>query len=264
MDLGISGKWALVCGASKGLGLGCAQALVREGVHVLIVARGAEVLEAAAKKLIADIARPASAQVQFVAADITTVEGRAAVFAVRRDFDIVVTNAGGPPPGDFRDWDRDAWIKAVDANMLTPIELIKATVDGMAARGFGRIVNITSSSVKAPIDVLGLSNGARSGLTGFVAGVARTSLAAKGVTLNNLLPGVFDTDRIKGMLQATSDKTGQSVEALADARRKNIPARRFGTPEEFGAICAFLCSVHAAYMTGQNVLADGGAYPGTF
>ena len=264
MDLGISGKWALVCGASKGLGLGCAQALVREGVHVLIVARGAEVLEAAAKKLIADIARPASAQVQFVAADITTVEGRAAVFAVRRDFDIVVTNAGGPPPGDFRDWDRDAWIKAVDANMLTPIELIKATVDGMAARGFGRIVNITSSSVKAPIDVLGLSNGARSGLTGFVAGVARTSLAAKGVTLNNLLPGVFDTDRIKGMLQSTSDKTGQSVEALADARRKNIPARRFGTPEEFGAICAFLCSVHAAYMTGQNVLADGGAYPGTF
>ena len=264
MDLGISGKWALVCGASKGLGLGCAQALVREGVHVLIVARGAGVLEAAAKKLIADSARPASAKVQFVAADITTVEGRAAVFAVRRDFDIVVTNAGGPPPGDFRDWHRDAWIKAVDANMLTPIELIKATVDGMAARGFGRIVNITSSSVKAPIDVLGLSNGARSGLTGFVAGVARTSLAAKGVTLNNLLPGVFDTDRIKGMLQATSDKTGQSVEALADARRKNIPARRFGTPEEFGAICAFLCSVHAAYMTGQNVLADGGAYPGTF
>ena len=264
MDLGISGKWALVCGASKGLGLGCAQALVREGVHVLIVARGASVLEAAAKNLIADSARPASAKVQFVAADITTVEGRAAVFAVRRDFDIVVTNAGGPPPGDFRDWDRDAWIKAVDANMLTPIELIRATVDGMAARGFGRIVNITSSSVKAPIDVLGLSNGARSGLTGFVAGVARTPLAAKGVTLNNLLPGVFDTDRIKGMLQATSDKTGQPVEALADARRKNIPARRFGTPEEFGAICAFLCSVHAAYMTGQNVLADGGAYPGTF
>ena len=148
--------------------------------------------------------------------------------------------------------------------MLTPIELIKATVDGMAARGFGRIVNITSSSVKAPIDVLGLSNGARSGLTGFVAGVARTSLAAKGVTLNNLLPGVFDTDRIRGMLEANSNKTGQSVQVLADARRKNIPAQRFGTPEEFGAICAFLCSVHAAYMTGQNVLADGGAYPGTF
>ena len=264
MDLGIAGKHALVCGASKGLGLGCAQALVREGVNVLIVARDVETLEASANKLIADSARPLNAKVQFVAADITTAEGRAAVFAVRQDFDIVVTNAGGPPPGDFRDWDRDAWIKAVDANMLTPIELIKATVDGMAARGFGRIVNITSSSVKAPIDVLGLSNGARSGLTGFVAGVARTSLAAKGVTLNNLLPGVFDTDRIRGMLEANSNKTGQSVQVLADARRKNIPAQRFGTPEEFGAICAFLCSVHAAYMTGQNVLADGGAYPGTF
>ena len=264
MDLGIAGKWALVCGASKGLGFGCAQALVREGVHVLIVARGAEVLQAAASKLIADSARSAGTTVQFVAADITTVEGRAAVFALRQDFDIVVTNAGGPPPGDFRDWDRDAWIKAVDANMLTPIELIKATVDGMAARGFGRIVNITSSAVKAPIDILGLSNGARSGLTGFVAGVARSKLAAQGVTINNLLPGAFDTDRIKTMLQAASQKTGQSVESLADARRKNIPARRFGSIEEFGAICAFLCSTQASYMTGQNVLADGGAYPGTY
>ena len=264
MDLGIAGKYALVCGASKGLGFGCAQALVREGVHVLIVARGAAVLEAAAKKLIADSARPEGATVQFVAADITTAEGRAAVFAVRKDFDIVVTNAGGPPPGDFRDWERDDWLKAVDANMLTPIELIKATVDGMAARGFGRIVNITSSSVKAPIEALGLSNGARSGLTGFVAGVARSKLAAQGVTINNLLPGVFDTDRIKNMLQGTSEKTGQSVQALADAPRKNIPAQRFGTPDEFGAICAFLCSAHAAYMTGQNVLADGGAYPGTY
>ena len=183
---------------------------------------------------------------------------------MRSDFDIVVTNAGGPPPGDFRDWDREAWIKAVDANMLTPIELIKATVDGMAARGFGRIVNITSSSVKAPIDALGLSNGARSGLTGFVAGVARSGLAAQGVTINNLLPGVFDTDRIKIMLAANSQKTGQSVEALANARRMNIPARRFGTPQEFGAICAFLCSQQAAYINGQNVLADGGAYPGTY
>jgi len=264
MNFGIEGKWALVCGASKGLGFGCAQALVREGVHVLIVARGAAGLQAAASKLIADSARPASASVQFVAADITTVEGRAAVFALRQDFDIVVTNAGGPPPGDFRDWDRDAWIKALDANMLTPIELIKATVDGMAARGFGRIVNITSSSVKAPIEILGLSNGARSGLTGFVAGVARSKLAAQGVTLNNLLPGVFDTDRIKTMLQTSAEKTGQSVQSLADARRKNIPAQRFGTPEEFGAICAFLCSMQAAYMTGQNVLADGGAYPGTY
>ena len=264
MDLGIAGKWALVCGASRGLGFGCAQALVREGVHVLIVARGVEALQAAAEDLLADSARPTGTTVRFVAADITTAQGRAAVFALRNDFDIVVTNAGGPPPGDFRDWDRDAWIRAVDANMLTPIELIKSTVDGMAARGFGRIVNITSSSVKAPVDVLGLSNGARSGLTGFVAGVARTQLAAQGVTLNNLLPGVFDTDRIRTLLQATSQKTGQSVQSLADARRKNIPAQRFGTPEEFGAICAFLCSTHAAYMTGQNVLADGGAYPGTF
>ncbi len=264
MDLGITGKWALVCGASKGLGLGCAQALVREGVHVLIVARGAEVLEAAAAKLMADSQRPASASVLFVAADITTVEGRAAVFAVRKDFDIVVTNAGGPPPGDFRDWDRDAWIKAVDANMLTPIELIKATVDGMATRGFGRIVNITSGSVKAPIDILGLSNGARSGLTGFVAGVARTKLAAQGVTINNLLPGAFDTDRLRGTMQGAATKTGQPLDAVMDARRKNIPAQRFGTPDEFGAICAFLCSMQAGYMTGQNVLADGGAYPGTY
>ena len=235
MDLGIAGKYALVCGASKGLGFGCAQALVREGVHVLIVARGAEVLEAAANKLIADSARPASASVQFVAADITTAQGRAAVFALRKEFDIVVTNAGGPPMGDFRDWDRDAWIKAVDANMLTPIELIKATVDGMAARGFGRIVNITSSSVKSPIDILGLSNGARSGLTGFVAGV-----------------------------RAASEKSGKSVEEIRRTQQSQIPAGRYGTPEEFGAICAFLCSQQAAYMTGQNVLADGGAYPGTF
>ncbi len=264
MDLGIAGKWALVCGASKGLGLGCAQALVREGVHVLIVARGAEVLEAAAAKLIADSARPAAASVEFVAADITTTDGRAAVFALRKDFDIVVTNAGGPPPGDFRDWDREAWIKALDANMLTPIELIKATVDGMAARGFGRIVNITSAAVKAPIDILGLSNGARSGLTGFVAGVSRSALAAQGVTINNLLPGAFDTDRLKTTMAGAAQKTGQPIDVIMDARRKTIPAKRFGTPQEFGAICAFLCSVHASYMTGQNVLADGGAYPGTF
>ncbi|MFZ3220230.1 MAG: SDR family oxidoreductase [Rhodoferax sp.] len=264
MDLGIRGKWALVCGASKGLGLGCAQALVQEGVNVLIVARGAEQLEASAIKLRAVDAGSTGANVLFCAQDITTEAGRAAVFSMRRDFDIVVTNAGGPPPGDFRDWDREAWIKAVDANMLTPIELIKATVDGMAARGFGRIVNITSSSVKAPIDILGLSNGARSGLTGFVAGVARSPLAAQGVTINNLLPGVFDTDRIKTTMQAAAQRTGQSVEALVAARRQGIPARRFGTPQEFGAICAFLCSVQAGYINGQNVLADGGAYPGTY
>ena len=264
MDLGIKGKWALVCGASKGLGLGCAEALVRDGVNVIIVARGAEALQAAATHLIATCAHETGASVQFVAADITTTEGRSAVFAVRKDFDIVVTNAGGPPPGDFRSWDRDAWIKALDANMLTPIELIKATVDGMATRGFGRIVNITSSAVKAPIDILGLSNGARTGLTGFVAGVSRSKLAAQGVTINNLLPGAFDTDRLKTTMKGAAEKSGQPIEAVMDARRKTIPAQRFGTPAEFGAICAFLCSVHAGYMTGQNVLADGGAYGGTF
>ena len=264
MDLGIKNKWALVCGASKGIGLGCAQALVHEGVNVVIVARGAERLEASAAALRSDFADSSGAQVIAVPADITTDEGRAAVFAVRRDFDIVVTNAGGPPPGDFREWDRAAWIKAVDANMLTPIELIKATVDGMAARGFGRIINITSSAVKSPIDVLGLSNGARSGLTGFVAGVARSKIAAQGVTINNLLPGLFDTDRIKTTMAGAALKQGVDVSVVLDARRKTIPAQRLGTPAEFGAICAFLCSAHAAYITGQNVLADGGAYPGTY
>ncbi len=267
MDLGIAGKWALVCGASKGLGLGCAEALAKEGVNVLIVARGADVLQAAATDLRAACAHNLGASVPSVlsvAADITTVEGRAAVFAVRKNFDIVVTNAGGPPPGDFRNWDRHAWIKAIDANMLTPIEIIKAVVDGMAARGFGRIINITSSAVKAPIDILGLSNGARSGLTGFVAGVSRSKLAAQGVTINNLLPGAFDTDRLKTTMKGAAEKSGQPIEAVMDARRKTIPAQRFGNPQEFGAICAFLCSTHAGYMTGQNVLADGGAYAGTF
>ena len=262
MDLGIAGKWALVGGASKGLGFGCAQALANEGVNLVIVARGAEALQAAAEKI-----KTGAKGVQVIAvpADITTVAGREAIFAQRKDFDIVVTNAGGPPPGDFRDWDREAWIKAVDANMLTPIELIKATIDGMATRGFGRIINITSSAVKAPIDVLGLSNGARSGLTGFVAGVARNAkTAARGVTINNLLPGPFDTDRLKATMAGAAQKTGQSIDAVMEGRKKVIPAQRFGTSEEFGAICAFLCSQHAGYINGQNVLADGGAYPGSF
>ena len=264
MDLGIKGKWALVGGASKGLGFGCAQSLAREGANVVIVARGAEALEAAAVAL-----RKLGTKVLAVAVDITTPEGREAIWSVPggpgKNFDIVVTNAGGPPPGDFRSWDREAWIKAVDANMLTPIELIKATVDGMAERGFGRIVNITSSAVKAPIDILGLSNGARSGLTGFVAGVARTTkLASNNVTINNLLPGAFDTDRLKGTMKGASEKTGQSIEAIADARKKTIPAQRFGNPQEFGDTCAFLCSAQASYITGQNVLTDGGAYPGTY
>ncbi|MDR0226674.1 MAG: SDR family oxidoreductase [Burkholderiaceae bacterium] len=265
MDLGIAGKWALVCGASKGLGFGCASALAQEGVNLVINARNPEALQQAAESL---AAQAPQVQVLAVAADITTAHGRAAVLSAAGgpgvDFDIVVTNAGGPPPGDFRDWDREAWIKAVDANMLTPIELIKATVDGMAARGFGRIVNITSSAVKAPIDILGLSNGARSGLTGFVAGLARSGIAAKGVTINNLLPGKFDTDRLRTTFSAAANRTGKSLDDVRGLQQAQVPARRFGTPDEFGAICAFLCSVHAGYMTGQNILPDGGLYAGTF
>ena len=274
MDLGIAGKWALVCGASKGLGYGCAKALVEEGVNIIINARSEAPLREAAQRLqtlAAEVAlrrAQAPAQVLAVACDITTAAGRDAVFAVTggpgKDLDILVTNAGGPPTGDFRDWDREAWIKAVDANMLTPIELIKATVDGMAARGFGRIVNITSSAVKAPIDILGLSNGARTGLTGFVAGLARSNIAARGVTINNLLPGKFDTDRLAATHQGAVKKTGQTLEQVRQAQMDQIPAQRFGTPDEFGAICAFLCSQQAGYMTGQNILPDGGLYSGTF
>ena len=260
MDLQIKGKWALVCGASRGLGLGCAEALVREGVHVLIVARREAVLAEAAQALRA----LESAQVLACAVDITTEAGRAQVFALRKEFDIVVTNAGGPPAGNFRDWGREDWIRAVEANMLTPIELIKATVDGMAARGFGRIINITSGAVKSPIDALGLSNGARSGLTGFVAGLARSGIAAQGVTVNNLLPGAFDTDRLQSLFATTAGKTSQTVDAVAAQRRKSIPAQRFGQPQEFGAACAFLCSPLAGYITGQNILVDGGAFGGTF
>ena len=266
MDLGIAGRTALVGGASKGLGYGCAEALVREGVNLVVMARGAEALDAAARQLQAVAATaPGKPFVKYAAADITTPEGRAAAFALHADYDIVVTNAGGPPPGDFRDWDREAWIKAVDANMLTPIELIKATVDAMASRSFGRVVNITSGAVKAPIDTLGLSNGARSGLTGFVAGLARQPrLAASNVTINNLLPGVFDTDRLRTTVQNAATKTGQSIEAVLEKRRASVPAGRFGNAAEFGAFCAFLCSAHAGYLTGQNILLDGGTYPGTF
>ena len=276
MDLGIAGRWALVCGASRGLGLGCAQALVQEGVNVVINARDPATLRQAASLLIATGAGAASAgalkdqkpKVLVVAADITTEAGRAAALSVPGGpgsaFDIVITNAGGPPPGDFREWDRDAWLRALDANMLTPIELIRATVDGMAARGFGRVVNITSSAVKAPIDILGLSNGARSGLTGFVAGVARGSVARHGVTLNNLLPGKFDTDRLAATFAASAAQSGRSTQQVREAQQAAVPAGRFGTAQEFGAICAFLCSVHAGYITGQNVLPDGGFYPGTF
>jgi 3-oxoacyl-[acyl-carrier protein] reductase len=258
MDLGIAGKTALVCGASKGLGKGCALNLARAGVAVTIVARTPATLEATA----AEIRAETGAAVTAIAADITTPEGRTAALAACPSPDILVTNAGGPPTGDFRDWTRDDWIKAVDANMLTPIELIKATVDRMIERKFGRIVNITSGAVKAPIDALGLSNGARSGLTGFVAGLSRKTVLHN-VTINNLLPGAFDTDRLRGLFASTA-KPGVSAEDLRAARAATIPAGRFGTPEEFGAACAFLCSVHAGYITGQNLLIDGGAYPGTF
>jgi 3-oxoacyl-[acyl-carrier protein] reductase len=262
MDMGIAGRWALVCAASKGLGRGCAEALAGEGVNVVITARGNDVLQATAAAL--RLKHP-GVQVRAVAGDITTPEGRAAALAAAPHIDILVNNAGGPPPGDFRDWGREAWLAAVEANMLTPIELIKATVDGMAGRGWGRVVNITSSSVKAPIDFLGLSNGARSGLTGFVAGTARQArLAAHGVTINNLLPGSFDTDRLRSGFASVAQKSGQGLDAVMDARRKTVPAQRFGTPEEFGAACAFLCSVHAGYINGQNILLDGGAFPGTF
>jgi 3-oxoacyl-[acyl-carrier protein] reductase len=259
MDLGIRGKSALVCAASKGLGKGCALALAREGVNVTLVARGAEALNATAE----EIRKTTGVTVNVVATDITSAEGRAAALAACPDPDILVNNAGGPPPGDFRQFTRDDWIKAVDANMLTPIELIKATVDGMIARKFGRIVNITSSAVKAPIDILGLSNGARSGLTGFVAGVARKTVAHN-VTINNILPGQFDTDRLRSSSVAMSKNSGKPLEQVTAERMASIPAGRFGNIEEFGALCAYICSVHASYLTGQNYLIDGGAYPGTF
>ncbi len=259
MDLGLKGRTALVCAASKGLGKACAMALAREGVSVTITARTRETLEATA----AEIRSATGAKVTVVVGDITTPQGRAEALAATPDLDILINNAGGPPPGDFRDWNRDDWVKALDANMLTPIELIKATVDGMMARKFGRIVNITSSAVKAPIDYLGLSNGARSGLTGFVAGIARKTVV-NNVTINNLLPGPFETDRMRGSTIANAKKAGIDPDkALADRAAQN-PANRFGQPDEFGAVCAFMCSIHTSYMTGQNILLDGGSYPGTF
>ena len=259
MDLGIAGRKALVCAASKGLGRGCAEALAREGVELTIIARTEATLRQTADEIGAATGRP----VRWVAVDITTPQGRAAALAACPEPDILINNAGGPPPGDFRDWDRTAWIRALDANMLTPIELIKATVDRMIARKFGRIVNITSGAVKAPIDILGLSNGARSGLTGFVAGLAR-QVARHNVTINNLLPGPFDTDRLRATLEVQAKTAGKLFDELYAARRDANPSRRYGTIDEFGAICAFLCSAHAGYLVGQNVLVDGGAFPGTF
>ncbi len=259
MDLGIAGKKALVCGASAGLGYACAQALVSEGVDVLIVARTEAPLQAAAEQLHA----LGGGQAQALAADVTSAEGRDRIFAHSRDFDILITNAGGPPPGDFRQWQRQDWLAAIDANMLAPIELIKATVEGMRARGFGRIVNITSSAVKSPIDQLGLSNGARAGLTGFVAGLARSTVA-DGVTINNLLPGTFETARLASNFEAAAKRQGMDAPQLIAQRLARHPAHRFGRPDELGRTCAFLCSVHAGYINGQNILMDGGSFPGSF
>jgi 3-oxoacyl-[acyl-carrier protein] reductase len=259
MDLGIAGRRALVCAASKGLGRGCAEALAREGVDVTICARTEADVSRAAVEIGELVGRP----VAWVACDITTLEGRARALAACPQPDILVNNAGGPPPGDFRDWDRAAWIRALDANMLTPIELIKATVDVMIERRFGRIVNITSSAVKAPIEVLGLSNGARAGLTGFVGGLAR-KVVRHNVTINNLLPGQFATDRLLTTMEARAKAAGKPYEEVRDAAMNATPSGRFGAPSEFGAICAFLCSVQAGYIAAQNILADGGAYPGTF
>lgn len=254
MDLGIRGKRAIVCASSQGLGRGCAQALAREGVDLVINGRSAEALEATAEA----IRRDSKVKVVAVAADITTPEGRAAVLAACPEPDILVNNAGGPPIGDFRDWDEAAWMKAVNGNMITPIMLIRSVVDAMIARRFGRIVNITSRSVKAPLAHLGLSNGARAGLTGFVAGLSR-QVARHNVVINNLLPGPFATDRqIDGMTKLAA-KAGQDYESFAKARMAEVPAGRFGTPEEFGRACAFLCSADASFIVGQNLLIDGGA-----
>jgi 3-oxoacyl-[acyl-carrier protein] reductase len=259
MDLGIRGRTALVCAASRGLGKGCATALAREGVNLVITARGAEALEATA----AEIRSQWKVKVTAVAGDITTAQGREAALKAAGAPDILVNNAGGPPPGDFREWDRDTWVKAVEANMITPILLIRGVVDGMIARRFGRVVNITSGAVKAPIPELGLSNGARTGLHGFIAGLSRTTVRHN-VTINNLMPGPFETDRLRSNLDFNAKKTGKSVEELRRVRTEANPAGRFGTIEEFGDACAYLCSAQAGFVTGQNLLMDGGAYPGTF
>jgi 3-oxoacyl-[acyl-carrier protein] reductase len=254
MDYGIRGRRAIVCASSQGLGNGCALALAREGVDVVVNGRNAGALAAAADEL----RRETGVEVTPVAADITTPAGRAALLAACPAPDILVNNAGGPPIGDFRDWDEAAWQQAVNDNMITPIMLIRAVVDGMIERRFGRIVNITSRSVKAPLAHLGLSNGARAGLTGFVAGLAR-QVAKHNVTINNLLPGPFATQRQIDGLKKLSAKAGQDYEAFARARMAEVPVGRFGTPEEFGKACAFLCSADAGYIVGQNLLIDGGA-----
>ncbi len=257
MDLGLKGRKAIVCGASAGLGRAAATALAREGVSVVIAARDEDRLRLAAE----EIASETGADVRGVAADVTTDAGRLALLEACPAPDILINNAGGPPPGDFRTWSREDWLKAIDANMLSAIFLIQATIDGMIERRFGRVVNITSHMVKQPASILGLSNGARAGLTGFVGGVAR-EVARHNVTLNNLLPGQFDTDRLRSNHQRFAQAAGAEVEAFRDRQRSQIPARRFGNPTEFGETCAFLCGARAGFITGQNILLDGGQYPG--
>lgn len=259
MDLGIKGKRALVCASSRGLGRGCAVALAQAGVDLVLNARGAEALDATATALRADW----GVQVTAIAADITDPQGRAAVLAAAGAVNILVTNAGGPPPGLWSDWSREDFIRAIDANMLTPVALMQALLPDMMAQGWGRVVNITSQSVKAPIAELGLSNSARAGLTGFVAGTAR-QVAPRGVTINNLLPGIHATDRATALDRGAAQRQGTTPEATRAARIATIPARRYGTAEEFGAVCAFLCSQHAGFIVGQNILLDGGAVNATF
>ncbi len=255
MDTGLAGKRAIVCAASKGLGRACALALAREGVDLVITARTAATLERTA----AEIRAATGATVTAVPGDITTEAGRAAALAACPEPDILVNNAGGPPPGDFRTWERDDWIRALDANMLTPIFLIRSVVDGMCARKFGRIVNITSATVKSPIPTLGMSNGARAGLTGFVAGLAR-QVACHNVTINGLLPGPFLTDRLRATLQATAEQQGRPVDEIITERGHASPAGRVGDPAEFGAACVFLCAASSGFIVGQNLLLDGGAF----
>lgn len=253
MDLGIKGKRALVCASSKGLGKGCALALAEAGVDLIMNARGAEALEASAKE-----ARAFGVNVETVASDISTEAGRAALIDAAKGVDILVNNAGGPPPGIWSDWDRDDFVAALDMNMLAPIALMQAVLPGMMDKGWGRVVNITSVSVKSPIPQLGLSNAARAGLTGFVGGTAR-QVAPHGVVINNLLPGIHATDRAISLDTGVSQAQGISMDEAKAQREATIPARRYGTPEEFGAMCAFLCSQHAGFIVAQNILLDGGA-----
>lgn len=260
MKLGIEGRNAIVCGASKGLGRACAEALAAEGVNVTITGRGAEALELAADELRKKFS---GIRVATAAGDITTAEGRAAAFAVCPAPDILINNAGGPPVGDWRNFSEEQWMAAVNSNMVSGIMLIRAAIDGMAARKFGRIVNITSMMVKMPVDILGLSVAARMGLTGFVKSIAPKYVAAN-VTLNNLLPEQFETDRLQSNLVKFAERSGRSIEDELAAQRASNPAKRFGKVEEFGAVCAFYCSEHAGYMTGQSVMLDGGRYPGVF